>query len=41
MNLTHRFSVPAPLDAAWAAFSRLDLIAPCFPGATVTEVDGQ
>jgi uncharacterized protein len=41
MNLTHRFSVPAKLDAAWAAFSRLDQIAPCFPGATVTEVDGQ
>ena len=40
MNLTHRFSVPAKLDAAWAAFSRLDQIAPCFPGATITEVDG-
>jgi uncharacterized protein len=41
MNLTHRFSVPARLDAAWAAFSRLDQIAPCFPGATVTDVDGR
>jgi uncharacterized protein len=41
MNLTHRFSVPAKLDAAWAAFSQLDQIAPCFPGATVTEVDGR
>ena len=41
MNLTHRFSVPAKLDAAWAAFSRLDQIAPCFPGATITEVDGR
>lgn len=40
MNLTHRFSVPAKLDAAWAAFSRLEQIAPCFPGATITEVDG-
>jgi uncharacterized protein len=41
MNLTHRFSVPAKLDAAWAAFSRLEQIAPCFPGATITEVDGR
>jgi len=41
MNLTHRFSVPASLDAAWAAFSRLDQIAPCFPGATVTHVNGR
>jgi uncharacterized protein len=41
MLLTHRFSVPARLDAAWAAFSRLDQIAPCFPGATVTDVDGR
>jgi uncharacterized protein len=40
MNLTHRFSVPAKLDAAWAAFSRLEQIAPCFPGATITDVDG-
>lgn len=39
MNLTHRFAVPADLDSAWTAFSRLDLIAPCFPGATVTGVD--
>src|SRR5688572_6985274 len=40
MNLTHRFSVPARLDAAWAAFRQLDLVAPCFPGATITDVDG-
>lgn len=41
MNLTHRFSVPAELDVAWAAFSRLESIAPCFPGATVTSVNGR
>lgn len=41
MNLTHRFSLPADLDAAWDAFSRLDQIAPCFPGATITAVDGR
>ena len=41
MDLTHRFSVPAELDTAWAAFSRLDQIAPCFPGATVTVVNGR
>ena len=41
MQLTHRFSVPADLETAWAAFSRLEQIAPCFPGATVTSVDGR
>lgn len=40
MELTHRFSVPANLDTTWAAFSRLDQLAPCFPGATITGVDG-
>ena len=41
MQLTHRFSVPADLETAWAAFSRLEQIAPCFPGATVTSVSGR
>lgn len=41
MNLTHRFSVPADLDTTWAAFSQLDQIAPCFPGATISQVNGR
>jgi carbon monoxide dehydrogenase subunit G len=40
MDLTHRFVVPAPIDTTWAAFNDLERIAPCFPGATVTSVEG-
>ncbi len=39
MRLTHRFRVPTPVDQAYAAFSRLERIAPCFPGATVDSSD--
>jgi carbon monoxide dehydrogenase subunit G len=40
MDLTHRFSVPAPVDRAWNAFNDLEGLAACFPGATITSVDG-
>lgn len=40
MELTHRFTVPASIDVTWAAFNDLEGIAPCFPGATLTSVDG-
>ena len=40
MDLTHRFVVPATIDTTWAAFNDLERIAPCFPGATVTSVEG-
>ncbi|GAA3626859.1 SRPBCC family protein [Microlunatus ginsengisoli] len=40
MDLTHRFSVPAPLDEAWRAFNDLEGLAPCFPGATLSSVEG-
>jgi carbon monoxide dehydrogenase subunit G len=40
MDLTHRFSVPAGVHEAWNAFNNVEKLAPCFPGATVTEVDG-
>jgi carbon monoxide dehydrogenase subunit G len=40
MDLTHRFVVPAPIDAAWAAFNDLERVARCFPGAAVTSVEG-
>lgn len=40
MDLTHRFVVPAPIDATWAAFNDLERVARCFPGATVTSVEG-
>ncbi|MCE1179331.1 MAG: SRPBCC family protein [Micrococcales bacterium] len=40
MELTHSFTVPAPIEQAWATFMDLEQVGSCFPGATVTEVDG-
>lgn len=41
MDLTHSFTVPAPIEEAWAAFNDLERIAPCFPGAALTSYDGE
>ena len=35
MRLTHAFDLPAPVDQVFEVFGRLDLLAPCFPGASV------
>lgn len=35
MQLTHTFDLPAPIDQVFDVFGQLDLLAPCFPGATV------
>jgi uncharacterized protein len=40
MDLTHRFVVPAPLDTTWAVLTDAERIAPCFPGATISTVQG-
>ena len=40
MELNHSFTVPAGLEETWAAFGDLASVAECFPGATVTESDG-
>ncbi len=40
MELHHRFTVPAPVDVTWAAFNDLEQVAPCFPGASLTSVEG-
>ena len=40
MQLTHRLELPAPVDRTFDVFSRLDLLAPCFPGASVWGRDG-
>jgi len=40
MELTHRFSVPVPIDEAWAHFNDIASVAECFPGASVTSIDG-
>ncbi|HET6698442.1 MAG TPA: SRPBCC family protein [Nocardioidaceae bacterium] len=40
MELQHRFTVPAPVEQTWSAFNDIESVAGCFPGATVTSVDG-
>ena len=40
MDLTHRFSVPIPVEEAWAHFNDIGSVAECFPGATVTSAEG-
>jgi carbon monoxide dehydrogenase subunit G len=41
VDLQHTFTVPAPVDQAWATLLDVEGIAPCFPGATLTGVDGE
>lgn len=40
MELEHRFTVPTPVADTWEAFNDLERIAPCFPGASLTSVEG-
>lgn len=40
MQLEHSFSVPVPVDEAWQALLDVHRIAPCLPGATLTESAG-
>ena len=40
MELQHTFTVPAPVDAAWETLLDVEGIAPCFPGAALTSVEG-
>ncbi|MGH3752109.1 MAG: SRPBCC family protein [Pseudonocardiaceae bacterium] len=40
MKLEHTFTVPAPLDTVWRALLDPGLVAPCFPGATITSASG-
>ncbi|MEU3628114.1 carbon monoxide dehydrogenase [Amycolatopsis coloradensis] len=40
MRLDHEFTVPAPVDEVWKAVVDPERVAPCLPGATVTQVDG-
>lgn len=40
MQLDHRFTVPATIEEAWTVLLDVPRIAPCMPGATLTEVDG-
>ena len=40
MRLSHSQVLDAPLDEVWGNFMDLELVGRCFPGATVTQVDG-
>lgn len=37
MKLEHNFEVEAPLDRVWAALIDVERVAPCLPGAEITE----
>lgn len=40
MDLTNSFTVPADIDTAWDTLLDVEAIAPCMPGAKLTNVDG-
>jgi hypothetical protein len=40
MELNNEFTVAAPVEEAWAVLTDLERIAPCMPGAQLTEVEG-
>lgn len=40
MDLHHEFTVNVPIDEAWRTLTDLERIAPCLPGAQLTEVEG-
>ncbi|MFD8752888.1 SRPBCC family protein [Kitasatospora sp. NPDC059577] len=40
MEFTNEFRVSLPMEAAWELFTDVERIAPCMPGAQLTEVDG-
>lgn len=40
MELRNEFEVPAGIDETWAALNDVSRVAPCFPGSTLEEVDG-
>jgi carbon monoxide dehydrogenase subunit G len=40
MDLTHRFTVPTPVEETWAHFQDISSVAECFPGAQVTSAEG-
>ena len=41
MEMDHSFTVPVPPDRAWDVLLDVEKIAPCMPGATVEEFDGE
>jgi carbon monoxide dehydrogenase subunit G len=41
MQLENKFTIDAPIEKAWVALNTPDMIAPCFPGATLTSYEGE
>jgi len=41
MDLHHEFPVPVPAADAWRILTDLERLAPCLPGAQLTEVEGE
>ncbi len=40
MELEHRFEVPVGINKAWPALLNMELVAPCFPGASLETING-
>lgn len=40
MELDHEFTVPVPVDRAWPVLLDVERVAPCMPGATLDDIDG-
>ena len=40
MQLENKFTIEAPIDKAWEALNTPQTVAPCFPGATLQEYEG-
>jgi carbon monoxide dehydrogenase subunit G len=41
VELSHRFSVPTPVEETWAHFQDIASVAECFPGAQVSSAEGE
>lgn len=41
MKLNHTFTVPAPVEQAWAALLDVEQVATCMPGAALDSYDGE
>jgi carbon monoxide dehydrogenase subunit G len=41
MELINEFRVGVPVEEAWTVLTDVERIAPCLPGAQLTEVDGE